>query len=73
MKKLLPVLGLRILLIIFSCANDDKGTKKVGRGFGKAFVGVAQLVLSPLQIAAGLLECIAAIPYYMSASPEDIN
>ncbi len=73
MKRLLPVLGLCILLTVFSCATDNEGAKKVGRGFGKAAVGVAQFVLSPLQIAAGLLEGIAAIPYYMSTSLEDIN
>ncbi|MEE9910167.1 MAG: hypothetical protein K4571_00455 [Deltaproteobacteria bacterium] len=72
MKKFLLILVLCVSLTL-SCATNDEGAKKVGRGFGKAAVGVAQLVLSPLQIAAGLLEGIAAIPYYMSTSLEDIN
>jgi hypothetical protein len=61
------------LLFTVACATNNDGAKKVGSGFGKAAVGIAQLVLSPLQIAAGLLEGIAAIPYYMSTSLEDIN
>ncbi len=42
-------------------------------GLGKAMLGVAQLVLSPLQIAAGLLEGIAAFPYYLSTGLKEIN
>jgi len=72
MKKLIPALCLCFLLTV-SCAANNEGAKKVGGGFGKAAVGIAQLILSPLQIAAGLLEGIAAIPYYMATSLEDIN
>lgn len=72
MKKIIPALCLCLLLTL-SCATNNEGAKKVSSGFGKALVGVAQLVLSPLQIAAGLLEGIAAIPYYMATSLEDIN
>ncbi|MBT8342117.1 MAG: hypothetical protein HKP58_04745 [Desulfatitalea sp.] len=35
--------------------------------------GFAHLVLSPVQIAAGVLEGISALPYYMSTSIHDIN
>ncbi len=72
MKKIFALLCLCFLLIC-SCATGNDGSKKVKSGFGKAAVGITQLVLSPLQIAAGLLEGIAAIPYYMATSLEDIN
>ena len=72
MKKSALILCL-CLLLITSCSTTNEGGKKVSSGFGKAMAGVAQLVLSPLQIAAGLLEGIAAFPYYLSTSLEDIN
>jgi len=72
MKKLTVVLVLLSLLVL-SCAAENESARRVNRGFGKAAIGVAQLVLSPLQIAAGLLEGISAIPYYMATSLDDIN
>ncbi|MRR17137.1 MAG: hypothetical protein EG826_11835 [Deltaproteobacteria bacterium] len=72
MKKLTVVLCLLCLLVL-SCAGENESAKRVQRGFGKAAFGMAQLVLSPLQIAAGLLEGISAIPYYMATSLDDIN
>ena len=39
----------------------------------KQGVGVLQLALSPAQIAAGLREGIAAMPYYLSTSLNEIN
>jgi hypothetical protein len=71
MKRLFLVL----LCIMFfaSCTTTNREGKKVQTGFGKALVGVTQLILSPLQIAAGLLEGIASMPYYLSTSLEDIN
>jgi hypothetical protein len=72
MKKTALVLCM-CLLLITSCSTANEGGQKVASGLGKAMTGVAQLVLSPLQIAAGLLEGIAAFPYYLSTSLEDIN
>jgi hypothetical protein len=61
MKKSFLVLGLCLVLIV-SCATNNEGTKKARHGFGKALVGVAQLVLSPLQIAAGILRVLLQCP-----------
>jgi hypothetical protein len=61
------------LLLIISCATSNDGGQKVNQGFGRAALGLAQLVLSPLQIAAGILEGIASVPYYLSTSLQDIN
>lgn len=38
-----------------------------------AAMGLMNLVLSPLQIAAGLLEGIASVPFYLSMSVQKIN
>jgi hypothetical protein len=72
MKKTALIFSLCLLLLI-SCSTKNEGGQKVTGGFGKAVTGVAQLVLSPLQIAAGLLEGIAAFPYYLSTSLKEIN
>ena len=60
-------------LLLVSCTTTNPDGKRVQSGFGKAFVGITQLVLSPLQIAAGLLEGMASMPYYLSTSLENIN
>lgn len=59
--------------LIASCTATNESGQKVNTGFGKALMGVAQLVLSPLQIAAGLLEGIASIPYYLNTNVQEIN
>jgi len=61
------------LALIASCTATNESGQRVNTGFGKAMVGVVQLVLSPLQIAAGLLEGIASIPYYLSTNVQEIN
>lgn len=74
MKKNWGVLYLSLSLIFFvSCATTDEGGKKANDGFGRAALGIVQLVLSPLQIAAGVLEGIAAVPYYLSTDLHTIN
>lgn len=45
----------------------------VEHGFSTAAKGVGHLLLSPLQIATGLLEGIASLPYYLSTSLNEIN
>jgi len=61
------------LILLTSCTVTNESGKTVTTGFGKALIGVTQLVLSPVQIAAGLLEGIASIPYYLSTNVQDIN
>jgi hypothetical protein len=72
MRKKLLVISFCLLLVV-ACATSNEGGNNVNKGFGKAALGLAQLVLSPLQIAAGLLEGIASVPYYLSTSLQDIN
>jgi hypothetical protein len=61
------------LALMVSCTASNESGKKTDTGFGKAMMGVVRLVLSPLQIAAGLLEGIASVPYYLSTTVQDIN
>ena len=68
------------LIFLLSCGAAPGGApakvsqdKDKGRGFGLAAIGIVQLVLSPIQIAAGLLEGISSVPYYLSTSLRDIN
>jgi hypothetical protein len=45
----------------------------VQHGFSTALAGLQHLFLSPLQVAAGLLEGIASVPYYLSTNLNEIN
>jgi hypothetical protein len=72
MRKKISVICFCLLLVV-ACATSNDGGKNTNKGFGKAMLGIAQLVLSPLQIAAGLLEGIASIPYYLATNVQDIN
>jgi hypothetical protein len=76
--KRLSWIWLTLLAFILCCAPavqqpGDQGTKASGRGLGMAAVGIMNLILSPIQIAAGLLEGIASVPFYMSMSVQKIN
>ena len=72
MKNKSIVIALCLMLIV-SCTTTNESGQEVKTGFGKAAMGLAHLVLSPLQIAAGLLEGIASVPYYLSTNVQDIN
>lgn len=70
MRKFICGLG---FVLLTACAPMRSDQPSVARGFSSALLGLAQLALSPLQIAAGLLEGIAAVPYYLATSVHDIN
>lgn len=70
MRKLICCLGICLLT---ACTPMRSDQPSVARGFSSALLGLAHLVLSPFQIAAGLLEGIASVPYYLSTSVHDIN
>jgi len=72
MKKILLVSGLSICLIS-GCAHNSVNGSGAKSGLGGFFKGIAHLVLSPLQIAAGLLEGVASLPYYASTGLHEIN
>lgn len=71
MKKLL------ILLLCFNllsgCATHQREVPTIEHGFFTALNGLEHLLLSPTQIAAGLLEGIASLPYYLSTHLQTIN
>lgn len=74
MKRKLCALVL-CLLLVASCATAPKEGQPRDplHGFKMAGVGLAHLILSPIQIAVGLLEGISAVPYYLATSLQDIN
>lgn len=61
------------IMLFSGCAAPQKGGPDVERGFISAFRGIGHLILSPIQIAAGLAEGVAALPYYASTSLSAIN
>jgi hypothetical protein len=69
-----------ILILLLCCsflscttAPSPKEGPSVKHGFSTALAGLGHLLLSPIQIAAGLLEGIASVPYYLSTSLQEIN
>lgn len=72
MRKLMIVTGLSACLIS-ACAHNQASGPNAGHGLNGFFRGIAHLVLSPIQIAAGLLEGVASLPYYASTGLHAIN
>jgi len=62
-----------IFLLCISCATPNQQGPSPEHGAHSALQGMAHLILSPFQIAAGLLEGIASLPYYMSTGVHEIN
>jgi hypothetical protein len=71
MKKFFTILI--SILLLTSCVSTSNPTTDSGHGFKSSLQGVAHLVLSPLQIVAGLIEGIAALPFYLSTNIHEIN
>ncbi len=74
--------SLGVLLICFVCIagcapqvqqGGQTGGKAPGGGLGLAAQGIVNLILSPIQIAAGVLQGIASVPFYMNMSVQKIN
>jgi hypothetical protein len=65
-----------VLLIFFacvlSCAPQTQEGKQSG-GLGLVGKGLVNLILSPIQIAAGVLQGIASVPFYLNMSVQKIN
>ncbi len=53
--------------------SPKKSGPSMEHGLSTALAGLGHLLLSPIQIAAGLLEGIASVPYYLSTSLHSIN
>lgn len=72
MRKILGVI-LICMLFITACSSPRQSGPNAGRGFSSILKGIKQLILSPIQIAAGLLEGVASLPYYAGTALADIN
>ncbi len=59
--------------LIASCATPPTNGPSPQHGFSTALSGLGHLLLSPFQIAVGLLEGIASVPYYLSTNLNTIN
>jgi hypothetical protein len=70
-KSLISVVPSVIFLV--SCASPNPGGPNPGHGFAAMFRGIGHLILSPLQIGAGLVEGVASLPYYASTSLSGIS
>lgn len=72
MRKYFSVLLISVFFIT-ACSTPQQGGPSAERGLTGAFQGLMHLILSPIQIAAGLLEGVAALPYYAGTALADIN
>lgn len=72
MRKYLSALLISVFFIT-ACSTPQQGGPSVGRGLSSAMLGMVHLILSPIQIASGLLEGVAAVPYYAGTALADIN
>jgi hypothetical protein len=59
--------------LLTACATTPATGPSVEHGFSSALSGLGHLLLSPLQIAAGLLEGIASVPYYLATNLNTLN
>ncbi len=71
MKKIITLL--LSFFIITACAGANKNGPDASHGLNAAILGAAHLILSPLQIAAGLTEGLSSIPYYLSTNIHEVN
>ncbi len=72
MKNTLISAGL-IICLASGCSSNPTIDSRTSNGLSSFLKGIAHLVLSPIQIAAGLLEGIASLPYYASTGLHQIN
>lgn len=72
MKKIMIATSLSIF-VLSGCAHNSTSRSDNSNGFGSILKGLAHLVLSPIQITAGLLEGVASLPYYASTSLHELN
>ncbi len=68
-----PFTILFLCAALTACAIPSRDAPNAQHGFSSALTGLGLLILSPFQIAAGLLEGIASVPYYLSTSTRQIN
>ena len=62
-----------LLYSVTACGTAGRKDAPGKSGFITAVKGLGHLVLSPLQISAGLLEGVASLPYYAATGLNEIN
>ncbi|OQW94923.1 MAG: hypothetical protein BWK79_04300 [Beggiatoa sp. IS2] len=72
MNKLTITVLMTGLLVACATTPNSQGPS-IGHGLSTAATGFAHLLLSPLQIAAGLLEGITSVPYYLATDIRTLN
>jgi hypothetical protein len=72
MKKLIAILICSAVMTACATQGTVRGPNTES-GLKSALSGIAHLVLSPIQIAAGFAEGVSSLPYYMSTNIHDIN
>lgn len=74
LKKSIALCLIAGAITLVSCqAQVREGEPTPQKGLISAFQGIAHLVLSPFQIAAGLMEGIASLPYYAATGIHKVN
>lgn len=68
-----PAICSACLYLAAACAPVPDRGPSVEHGFASAAEGIGHLILAPFQIAAGLLEGIASMPYMAAAGVHDLN
>jgi hypothetical protein len=71
--KTKAMIMLTLFWVFLACAAPNQQGPSTGHGVLSALQGVAHLILSPLQIAAGLLEGISSVPYFLSTNIHEVN
>ena len=59
--------------LLVACVPASRNGPSVENGFNTMGQGLAQLILSPLMIAAGLLEGLISIPYFVLSGLHELN
>ncbi len=62
-----------IVVSLTACAAPQHKGPSPKHGFETAGIGIAHLVVSPLLIAAGLLEGLASLPYFVAMDVHELN
>lgn len=71
--RLLTIFALAFWVVSACAAPQRGGGPNPEHGFVTLFKGIGHLILSPLQIATGLLEGVSSLPYYAATSLNAIN
>jgi len=73
MKKSIVIIIMLLTFTIGCAGTSMRKGPRMEHGLGSAFMGLSHLILSPFQIAAGLMEGISSMPYYLTTNIHDIN